>query len=57
MTHTMARRSFLAALGTGAGALLAARAGPGGAPAGGLDRIGLALNAVRKAMKENPEKT
>ena len=59
----MPRRSFLAALGAGAvgsGALLAFRAfwaGTGGTPAGGLDRIGLALNAVRTAMKENPEKT
>ncbi len=63
MTNPMPRRSFLAALGAGAvgsGALLASRAawaGPGGTRAGGLDRIGLALNAVRTAMKENPEKT
>jgi sugar phosphate isomerase/epimerase len=60
MTNPMPRRSFLAALGTGAGALLAARAaGASDAPsaAGRLDRIGLELYAVRKAMKENPEKT
>jgi len=63
MTNPMPRRSFFAALGAGAvgsGALLAsgaAWAGTGGTPAGGSDRIGLALNAVRKAMKENPEKT
>jgi len=63
MTNPMPRRSFLAALGAGAvgsGALLASRAawaGTGGTPAGGLGRIGLALNAVRRAMKENPEKT
>ena len=62
MTNPMLRRSFLAALGTGAlgaGALLsrAASATPGDAPAGRLDRIGLELYAVRKAMKENPEKT
>jgi sugar phosphate isomerase/epimerase len=60
MTNPMPRRSFLAALGTGAGALLAARAaGASEAPpaAGRLDRIGLELYAVRKAMKENPEKT
>jgi sugar phosphate isomerase/epimerase len=60
MTNPMPRRSFLAALGTGAGALLTARAaGASDAPsaAGRLDRIGLELYAVRKAMKENPEKT
>lgn len=56
----MPRRTFLAALGTGAGALLAARAARAShAPpaAGRLDRIGLELYAVRKAMRENPEKT
>ena len=56
----MPRRTFLAALGTGAGALLASRAAwASHAPpaAGRLDRIGLELYAVRKAMKENPEKT
>ena len=60
MTHPMPRRSFLAALGTGAGALLASRAAGASDPpraAGRLDRIGLELYAVRKAMKENPEKT
>ncbi len=62
MTNPMPRRSFLTALGTGAlgaSALLsrAAVATPGEAPAGRLDRIGLELYAVRKAMKENPEKT
>ena len=62
MTNPMPRRSFLAALGTGAlgaSALLsrAASATPGATPAGRLDRIGLELYAVRKAMKENPEKT
>ncbi len=58
----MPRRSFLAALGTGAvgaGAMFTrtAWASSGHAPAGRLDRIGLELYAVRKAMKENPEKT
>ncbi len=64
----MPRRSFLAALGTtalgttalGAGTILtscAARTSAGVASAGRLDRIGLELYAVRKAMKENPEKT
>ena len=59
----MPRRSFLAALGTGAlgaGAMLASRAAwasGAAANAGRLDRIGLELYAVRKAMKENPEKT
>ena len=59
----MPRRSFLAALGTralGAGALLSSRAAwASDAPhaAGRLDRIGLELYAVRKAMRENPEKT
>ena len=64
----MPRRSFLAALGTtalGAGTLLtscsaraaAGVASAGVASAGRLDRIGLELYAVRKAMKENPEKT
>jgi sugar phosphate isomerase/epimerase len=60
MSNPMPRRSFLAALGTGAGALLACRAaGASDAPraAGRLDRIGLELYAVRKAMTENPEKT
>ncbi|WP_373059427.1 sugar phosphate isomerase/epimerase family protein [Gemmatimonas sp.] len=63
MTNPMPRRSFLAALGTGAlgaGAMLSSRAaGASGAAAnaGRLDRIGLELYAVRKAMKENPEKT
>lgn len=63
MTNPMPRRSFLAALGTGAlgaGAMLAsraARASGAAANAGRLDRIGLELYAVRKAMKENPEKT
>ena len=62
MTNPMPRRSFLAALGAGAlggSALLgrAASASTGPAPAGRLDRIGLELYAVRKAMKENPEKT
>ena len=59
----MPRRSFLAALGTGAlgaGVMLTSRtawAGDSEANAGRLDRIGLELYAVRKAMKENPEKT
>jgi len=63
MTNPMPRRSFLAALGTGAlgaGAMLASRAAwasGAAANAGRLDRIGLELYAVRKAMKENPEKT
>ena len=63
MTNPMPRRSFLAALGAGAlgtGTLLSSRAawaGAGPAPAGRLDRIGLELYAVRKAMKENQEKT
>ncbi len=59
----MPRRSFLAALGTGAlgaSSLLTSRtawASSGLAPAGRLDRIGLELYAVRNAMKANPEKT
>ncbi len=63
MTNPMPRRSFLAALGTtalGAGSLLtscAARASTGVPPADRLNRIGLELYAVRKAMKANPEKT
>ncbi len=63
MTNPMPRRSFLAALGTGAlgaGALLPSRAALAsgrGESTSRLDRIGLELYAVRKAMKENPEKT
>ncbi|WP_411280805.1 sugar phosphate isomerase/epimerase family protein [Gemmatimonas sp.] len=63
MTNPIPRRSFLAALGTGAlggGALLSSCAAGASArvpSASRLDRIGLELYAVRKAMKENPEKT
>ena len=63
MTNPMPRRSFLAALGAGAlgtSTLLSSRAASathGATTAGRLDRIGLELYAVRKAMKENPEKT
>lgn len=63
MTNPMPRRSFLAALGAGAlgtSTLLSSRAVSathGATTAGRLDRIGLELYAVRKAMKENPEKT
>ena len=59
----MERRDFLTTLGAGllAGQTLrpAEMTGPAAtaATAGHLDRIGLELYAVRKAMKENPERT
>ncbi len=63
MKNPMPRRSFLASLGAGAlgvGTVLSARdGGATSAPsaAARLERIGLELYAVRKAMKDNPEKT
>src|SRR6476646_3820538 len=53
----MKRRHFIRTLGTGAGALaLAPRLGGIIAPKK-LDRVGLELYAVRKAMRAEPERT
>jgi len=49
----MNRRDFLTAMGAGAGAWLSRDL----LPAGELDRVGLELYAVRKAMRANPEAT
>jgi sugar phosphate isomerase/epimerase len=63
MRNPIPRRAFFAALGAGAvgaGTLLSSRAAWAGvppAPADRLERIGLELYAVRKAMKANPEQT
>jgi len=49
----MNRRDFLTTMGAGAGAWLSRDL----LPAGQLDRVGLELYAVRKAMRANPEAT
>lgn len=49
----MNRRDFLTTMGAGAGAWLSRDR----LPAGQLDRVGLELYAVRKAMRANPEAT
>jgi sugar phosphate isomerase/epimerase len=56
----MDRRDFLTTLGAGASAWLARdlpRSGDHPRAAGQLDRVGLELYAVRKAMRANPEQT
>jgi sugar phosphate isomerase/epimerase len=53
----MERRRFLRSLGAGAGALALAPRLRGNAEPKKLDRVGLELYAVRKAMRADPERT
>src|SRR6478735_5075178 len=53
----MKRRAFIQTLGVGAGALALAPRLRGVAETNKLERVGLELYAVRKAMRADPERT